>query len=441
MRGAATRIFAAGLRAVDPAKAVRRAVQVDGNALLVAGRTFDLSGRVFVIGAGKGSGAMAAAVEGLLPERIFAGRVTVKYGYGVPTKIIVQGEAGHPRPDERGAREAGETLRLLKQTGPDDLVLCLISGGGSALWPAPSAGISLADKMRVTDALLACGAAIEQINCVRKHISRIKGGQLARAAAPARVISLILSDVIGDPPAVIASGPTAPDPSTYAEALDVVGLFNLESELPNSVMEHLRDGVRGRHEETPKPGDPLFGRVQNVIIGSNRLALDAAVIEAEKAGYHPLVLSTSMRGEAREVARVMMAVGEEAAKSGRPVPLPACILAGGETTVTLCEKSGRGGRCQEMALAAALELAERSGICFLAAGTDGTDGPDDAAGAVVDGNTIANGLKLGRDARDYLARHDAYSYFSNMDEHIKTGPTRTNVMDLYMVLVERPENA
>lgn len=439
LRNLARRIFVAGLRAVDPAKAVRRAVRVDGKSLRVAGQRFDLTGRIFVVGAGKGSGAMAAAVEELLGERITEGRVTVKDGYGVPTAKITIGEAAHPRPDERGAREADRALRLVRQAGPDDLVLCLISGGGSALWPAPAGELSLADKMEVTDALLACGANILQINCVRKHISRIKGGQLARAAAPARVISLILSDVIGDPLEAIASGPTAPDPSTHADAVQVIELYGLGSELPEEVVRHLQNGVEGRLEETPKPQDPLFERVLNVIIGSNRLALDAAVGEAEKAGFHPLVLSTSMQGEAREVARRIVAMGEEVATSGRPVQPPACLLAGGETTVTLGENPGRGGRCQEMGLAAALELAGRTGLCFLAAGTDGTDGPDDAAGAVVDGGTLARGQKLGRPAAQYLTRHDAYLYFVGMDEHLITGPTRTNVMDIYMVLVEHPE--
>ncbi len=435
----ARRIFSAALQAVDPGQAVRRALRVDRDAVQIIGDRLLLPdmGKLWVVGAGKGSAAMAAAEEDLLGDRISGGRVTVKYGYGVPLKKVTLGEAGHPRPDERGLEEARAVLGLLAATGPDDLVICLISGGGSALWPAPAEGISLTDKMQTTKALLSCGATINQMNCVRKHISRIKGGQLARHAAPSTVVALILSDVIDDPLDVIASGPTAPDPSTYAEAWEIIRLFGLEGELPDSVTKHIREGAQGLHEETPKPGDPLFARVKNYIIGNNRLALDAAAREAEKAGYHPLILSSSMRGEARETVRALVSIGEEVKNSGRPVSPPACLIAGGETTVTLGESAGKGGRNQEMALAAAIELSEKSGLVFLAAGTDGTDGPTDAAGAVVDGQTVVRGQKLKRNAQQYLARHDAYSYFTGMDEHIITGPTRTNVMDVYLLLADR----
>jgi len=435
----AKRIFDAALEAVDPAEAVRCALLVKQDSIEIAGDQYDISrkGKIWVVGAGKGSAAMAAALEELLGDRISGGQVTVKYGYGVPLREISLGEAAHPEPDERGLEYARETLDLLAATGPDDMVICLISGGGSALWPAPAEGVSLEDKIETTEALLACGAAINQINCVRKHISRIKGGRLAQAAAPSVVVSLILSDVIGDPLDVIASGPTAPDPTTYADALEVIEQHALQDKLPGSVLRHLQEGAHGVHQETPQPGDPLFVCVKNYIIGSNQLALEAAEREAEKAGYHPLILSSSMRGEARETARALVAIGEEVAKSGRPVPAPACLIAGGETTVTLTASAGRGGRNQEMALVAALELDGNSGLAFLAAGTDGTDGPTDAAGAAVDGRTVADGHKLGRDAQQYLARHDAYSYFAGLKEHIKTGPTRTNVMDIYLLLVDR----
>jgi len=434
----ARRIFYAALQAVDPAEAVSSALRVGHNHIEVQGHRFTLSpqGRILVVGAGKGSALMADALEMMLGERIAQGLVTVKDRHALPLRKILVGEAGHPTPDRRGQAQAEQVLRMLAGATTEDLVLCVISGGGSALWPSPAPGLTLADKMQTTSALLACSAPISDINCVRKHISRIKGGQLARAAVPATVISLILSDVIGDPFDAIASGPTAPDPTTYAEALRIARGCDGSVRPPQSVIEHLERGMRGEHRETPSADDPCFAKVHNFIVGNNELALQAAAFAAERAGYQPVVESKPVDCLAREAVPVLLAKANNIRENSDPVPPPACIIAGGETTVALGDSTGRGGRNQEMALAAAIDLMGREGIAFLAGGTDGTDGPTDAAGAVVDSATVNNGQKLGRDARQHLANHDSYSYFSKMEEHIITGPTLTNVMDVYLVLIK-----
>jgi hydroxypyruvate reductase len=414
-RDAARAIFDSALAAGDVIPLVRRHLRLDSR-----------HRRVLVLGCGKASAAMAAAAEAVLGDRISGGFVVVKDGCAVPVPKVEVTEAGHPVPDARGLAASARLLELARGAGEDDLVLFLVSGGGSALTPAPASPITLAEKQEVTRLLLASGATIGELNAVRKHLSRFKGGQLARAAAPASVLTLALSDVIGDPLDVIASGPTAPDPTTFADAREVLARRGLAGRVPASVAARLEAGLRGEIEETPKPGDRLFGRVINVVIGNNALIADAAVAAATRLGYRPHLATRELQGEAREVARDLVA-------RARRLEPPACLIAGGETTVTVKGK-GRGGRCQEFALAAALELLPADRMTVLAAGTDGTDGPTDAAGAIIDADSVARGTRAGGDAHRALADNDAYRFLAASRDLIVSGPTRTNLLDLYVVL-------
>jgi len=436
LRRDAWQILMSALEAVDPERAISRYLRREGHSLAVGEKEYDLRKirRILVVGAGKATARMARAVETLLGDRVEDGVVVVKRGYTEALERIQLIEAGHPLPDEAGVAGAEAVLRILDQAREEDLVLCLISGGGSALLPAPAEGLTLEDKVRVTDLLLRAGATIQELNTVRKHLSRLKGGQLARAASPAQVVSLILSDVIGSPLDVIASGPTVPDPTTYADALRIVERYGLEDRVPPEVLRHLRKGVDGEIPETPKPGDPVFQRVYNCVVGSNELATLAAAEEASRLGYHPLVLSTFVEGEAREVGKVLGAIAKGVLLTGRPLERPACILAGGETTVTV-RGQGRGGRNQEVALGAALIIAGLPNLLVASFATDGTDGPTDAAGAFVEGTTIERALSLGLDPHRHLANNDAYPFFAALSDLILTGPTNTNVNDLMLVLV------
>jgi len=404
--------------------------------LSVDQQAYDLKAfrHIYVVGAGKAGGLMAAALESILGDRLTGGVVNVKYGHTVPVHRIELIEAGHPIPDDAGVQGAARIVRLLESLDEEDLVFCVLSGGGSALMPLPVAGITLEEKQAVTGHMLDCGATINQMNTVRKHISQMKGGHLARLASPATVISLILSDVIGDPLDVIASGPTVPDPSTFAGCRAIMTRYQLENTIPASVIRHIQEGEEGRNPETPKPGDPVFKCVQNVLIATSRQALEAARTEAEHRGYHPLILSSSIDGETREIARVYAAIAREIRTSGHPVPPPACIISGGETTVTIRGK-GKGGRNQEFVLAAAPGIGGLDQTVVFSAGTDGTDGPTDAAGAIADGLTIARAQQAGLDAESYLNENDAYHFFETLNDLIITGPTNTNVMDLRLLLV------
>jgi len=379
-----------------------------------------------VLGAGKAGAAMAVAVEAILGARVREGFVVVKDGYRLPTARIEIAEAGHPVPDGRGLAASARLLALAESARAEDLVLFLVSGGGSALTPAPAPPITLEEKQAVTRLLLAAGATINELNAVRKHLSRFKGGLLARAAAPATVLTLALSDVIGDPLDVIASGPTAPDSTTYADALAVLERRQIVDRTPSSILDRLRAGARGELAETPKPGDPVFARVTNLVIGNNALVVDAAAAEAARVGYRPHVLTRSLQGEARDVARELLA-------RARALPAPACLIAGGETTVTV-RGSGRGGRCQEFALAAALELGAGEDLVVLAAGTDGTDGPTDAAGGLVDAGTVTRSRAAGLDAASALADNDAHALLTAAGDSVATGPTNTNLLDVYLIL-------
>lgn len=434
VRAILARLLKAGLNAVDPGAALRHTVTRAGPRLWVGDRRYDLPARarVTAIGAGKASARMAAALEQAIGTRLGGGLVVVKYGHAVPTRTIEVCEAGHPIPDRAGQKAAARILAVIGQLTPDDLLFVLLSGGASSLLAAPAPGLTLLDKRKTTDLLLRSGATIHDINCVRKHLSAIKGGRLA-AATKARIASLILSDVQGDDLGTIGSGPTAPDPSTYANACAVLQRYGIWEAVPPRVRAYLTDGRRGVHEETPKPGSAPFQRVQNRIIGNNSKAVEAVAVAARRTGLRPLVLTTSLTGEAREAARVFGAIGRELAASDRPVGRPVCVIAGGEPTVTVRGR-GMGGRAQEFALAAAVEIAGVPGIWIAAAGTDGTDGPTDAAGAVVDGGTVARAVRLGLDPRDALRRSDSYAFFKKAGGHIVTGPTGTNVNDLYLLL-------
>ena len=434
LRNDAMGIFQAGLRAADPFSAILRHVKFAGQQLQAGEKRYDLTrvSAIYAIGAGKASARMAQAMEQILGGRL-SGVVNVKYGHAVPLKAVKVNEAGHPLPDEAGVRGTREILRLLEHCDERSLVLFLISGGGSALLPCPAEGLTLDDKQRTTQALLDCGATIQEINAVRKHISRVKGGRLAKAAYPATVVSLILSDVVGDSLDSIASGPTVPDSSKFADCLRVIDRYSIHEKLPPAVRSYLQRGAEGELEETPKPNDPIFHRVQNLIVGSNRLALSAAKEKAEELGYRALILSSLIQGDTREAAGVHAAIAKEIVETGNPVPRPACIISGGETTVTI-RGGGLGGRNQEFALAAALGIAGSEGIVVLSGGTDGTDGPTDAAGAMADGTTVQRAKDKGLDPERHLETNDSYHFFRSLDDLLVTGPTFTNVMDLRLVL-------
>jgi glycerate 2-kinase len=424
----------AALAAVEPSATVRRYVELSGDQLVVAGRGYDLRevDRVWVVGGGKAACAMAASLTTLLGERVAGGLVVTKYGHtddSLETGPVDVIEAGHPVPDEAGVRGAQRLVDLLQRTSRGDLVLVVLSGGGSALLTLPAPGLSLSDLQETTQLLLRSGATIVELNAVRKHLSHIKGGGLARRIAPARAICLILSDVVGDPLDAIASGPTTPDPTTYQDAWNVLKAYDLTDRMPGSVREYLEVGLAGGRPDTPKPGDALFRRVQHVIVGSNRLAAEEAVAAARAQGLHALLLSTFVEGEAREVAQVAVAMLKEMVCYDRPVARPACLVWGGETTVTV-RGEGKGGRNQELALAAAIGLAGLANVLVVALATDGTDGPTDAAGAVATGDTVARARAVGLDPDAYLSNNDSYSFFDALDDLIRIGPTGTNVNDL-----------
>jgi len=431
---AVARVMAAAIQAVDPEQAVRRHLRREGDCVWVGERAYDLAAfeRVWLVGAGKAGLPMARAAVDVLGERISGGVVIVKEGYagpGEPPPGISLVQAGHPLPDERGVQATRQLMAVLEAAGPRDWVLCLLSGGGSALLTAPAPGVSLADLQGLTAALLACGASIQEINALRKHVDTIKGGGLARMAAPAQVTALILSDVVGDPLDVIASGPTVPDTSTFAGAWDILRRYDILDQTPSAIRSRLEQGLRGTLPETPKPGDPLFERVQNHIVCSNYQAAQAGLAQAAAEGWQTLLLTTFLQGEARQAGRMLGAIARQAVRTGQPLARPFCLVAGGETTVTL-RGDGLGGRNQELALGAVGELDGLPGIILAALATDGGDGPTDAAGAVVTGETLARARAAGLAPQDFLARNDAYHFFAPLGDLLLPGPTLTNVNDL-----------
>lgn len=461
------RVLSAALQAVEPGAAVARYVQRNGDMLVIAGQEYDLRryARLWIVGAGKAGAPMAQRMAFILGNRLSGGLVIVKEGYAskssasvahaliapnshtpgpvkatqtagsesilgnaMPTNLRLI-EAGHPIPDQRGVDGAAQIANLLSDLKQDDLVICLISGGGSALLVSPAADLTLADLQALTAALLACGASIYEINILRKHLEQLKGGGLARLAAPATLVTLVLSDVVGDPLEVIASGPTVPDPSTFSDAWDVLQRYNLQDQIPRPLVERLARGCRGELPDTPKPGDPLFDQVRNIIIGSNLQAAQAAIQQAQEEGFHTLLLTTQLQGEARQAGRFLAAIARQIAANDQPLSRPACLLAGGETTVSITG-DGLGGRNQELALGAVADLAGLEQVALVTLATDGGDGPTNAAGAVVTGQTLHRARQMGLDPARYLARNDAYHFFAQLGDLIYTGPTQTNVTDL-----------
>jgi glycerate 2-kinase len=429
-------VMAAALEAVDPGVAVSEHLRRDKNQLLISGKTYDLSAyrRIILIGAGKAGAPMARASAELLSGYLVGGLVIVKEGYlGDPIDPAIEVfEAGHPIPDQRGQDATLRMLDMLDGLGRKDLVLFLISGGGSALMHVPVEGVSLADLQQLTAILLAVGADITEINTLRKHLDRVKGGGLAQAAAPAEMVTLVLSDVVGDPLDVIASGPTIPDSSTFQDAYKVLERYSILDQIPVSVREHLSRGVRGEIPDTPKRDDPIFERGVHIIVGNNRRAAEAAARAARSIGFRTLLLTSRLQGEARQAGKILGALARQVGRVAGSGPV--CLIAGGETTVTV-SGDGHGGRNQELALGAVEELAGLAGVGLLALATDGGDGPTDAAGAVVTGESLERAMLLGLDPRAYLARNDAYHFFDHLDDLLKPGPTQTNVNDLTFLFV------
>jgi glycerate 2-kinase len=400
----------------------------------VGGRVYKVDGRCVVVAAGKAASRMAAAAESALGERLDQA-LAIDTAATAPLRRTTRRLAGHPVPDERGRQAAAEVEALARSLGREDLLIVLLSGGASALLPAPVEGVSLDEKAELTRALLRGGATIGEINTVRKHLSRLKGGGLAAAAAPARVACLVLSDVVGDDLATIASGPTVPDPTTYADALDVLRGRGLLDGVPASIRAHLQAGARGERPETPKPGDSLFGRTWTRIIGSNRKSVAAAAREARRQGLRTVVLTTRLEGEAREVARVLVSVLRECVEGGQPAAPPVCLLAGGETTVTV-RGDGQGGRNQELVVAAAEPLGAFPAPAVVASlATDGMDGVGGAAGGVVDDRSLHRAAALGlAPVGAFLAENDSRAFLAPLGDLIVTGPTGTNVVDLTALL-------
>lgn len=438
LRNHAKAIFDSGIKAVAPGAAIRRCLKFERGCLVAGGQRLDLNSfkNVYIIGFGKAAASMTLALEDMLGQRISGGSITVKYGHEERMRHVDIVSAGHPVPDANGQAGAAKILDIAMQADENDLIICLISGGGSALLPLPVSPLTLSDKQKTIRTLLSCGATIHEINTIRKHTSRIKGGWLARYAYPARMITLILSDVVGDDLSVIASGPTVPDESTFGMCRDIIETYNIAADIPKPVLEHLKNGIAsGSEKETPKAGDPVFERNLNVLIGTNMDAIMAAKMAADRLGYHSLILSSMIEGETRDVAGVHAAIAAQILKTGHPVQPPACLLSGGETTVTL-KGDGKGGRNQEFALALAMGIDRKHTIVGLSAGTDGNDGETDAAGAITDCCTVSRAERCGMDTGRFLANNDSHSFFKAIDDLLITGPTNTNVMDLRILLIE-----
>ena len=438
-RKAALKVMDAALKAANPRTAVRKHVEREDSILRIDGLSFDLNGfqEVLVVGGGKAAGVMAEAIEEVLVDRITEGFVNIlrRTKSSFKTQKVFLNEASHPIPDNDGVVGARKMFHLVSKADEKSLVICLISGGGSALMCLPSADVSLEDKAKLTDALLKCGATINEINAVRKHISELKGGQIAKAAYPATLVSLILSDVVGDPIHMVASGPTAPDPTTFKDAISILKKYNLwRGRVPRGVKERLEAGLRGEIPETPKPGDQVFEKTYNVLVGNNRVAALAACQEARTLGFNALLLSSVLEGEARHIGTVYSGIAREILVSNNPIPRPAVIVAGGETTVTVKGK-GKGGRNQELALSASLGIDGLDGVAIASIATDGVDGPTDAAGAVVDGKTMYRAQNKKLDPKEFLTNNDSYSFFSKLDDLIFTSPTGTNVNDVTVIVV------
>jgi len=435
-REIAEKIFMAGVRSVLPEKLITGIMNLEGSMLTVSDHKIQLDStkNIYIIGAGKASAAMGHYVESILGNWITGGHIVVKYGYSCKLKRIKVTEAGHPIPDASGFKAAEEIIRISSQAAENDLVICLISGGASALLSDLPQSILPEELYIVNNLLIRCGATINEINCVRKHLSRIKGGQLARIIRPAKLVTVILSDVTGNPLEVIGSGPTVPDSSTFNDALKVIEKHNLTTDITSGVLNYLKDGASGIHAETPKPGDPLFEGTINIMAGTNQIALKAAKNEAVSLGFKSYIIDSELNGDVESVCESVLSTALSFRKNN-DIQKPACLLYGGEPTIKI-SGNGRGGRNQHLALSAAIRLRNTPGITLLSAGTDGTDGPTEAAGAVADSETVMRAISLNEDPENYLCEFNSYSFFKRVGGLIVTGPTFTNVMDLVVVLVE-----
>lgn len=432
----AIKIFKAGVKAVAPDEVIRCNCSREGTQVKISQLPFDLTDyeHIYVVGAGKATAPMAAAIEELLGDSIAEGLIIVKYGHTCPLKKINIVEAGHPVPDQNGVEGAERILEIAKKAGKDDLIISLISGGGSALLTLPAAGLSLENKRNVTEILLACGASIHEINTIRKHLSAIKGGRLAVTASPATMVSLILSDVVGDNLDAIASGPTVPDNSTFRDCIRIIEKYQIMEKLPVPVKEHFLAGVEGTVEETPPKDHMAFTKTNTIVIGNNFEALAASEREAKNRGYSTLILSSYIEGETEHVARVHTAIARQIQQTGHPITPPACILSGGETTVTM-KGSGKGGRNQEFVLCSVRDIAGEAPVVVLSGGTDGNDGPTEAAGAIADNFTLQESVSQNLNLDEYLQNNDSYHFFQKLNDLLITGPTNTNVMDIRLMLI------
>lgn len=435
-RSIAEQIFLAGVRSVLPGNLIREHVSLHGSDLSFAGIKLSLDeiNNIFVIGAGKASAVMAKEMEEIVGHYITSGHVVVKYGHGCDTKLISIKEAGHPVPDSGGVKATEKIIQIATQAKNDDLVVCVLSGGGSALLADHPPGITLEEMILLNELLLKSGADIREINTVRKHLSLVKGGQLAKIVYPATLISLILSDVIDDPLDVIASGPTVADPTTFADALTVLDKYSLVQKTPASIISYLQVGMEGALPETPGPQEECFSKTYNIIIGSNKSALNAAQQKATDLGLNNIIVTNQLKGSVTDAADHILDFAIRVQQDDK-VKKPVCLLYGGESTIKI-QGIGLGGRNQHLALYAASKLKDKKGITLLTAGTDGTDGPTDAAGAVVDSTTGRTASQLNLKMEDYLQTFDSYNFFKKAGGHINTGPTMTNVMDLVVVIVE-----
>lgn len=435
------KIYTAAINAVNPKTAIDTHIKLDGDRLVLFSddkpeKEYDLNkfNRIFVVGAGKATASMAGAIEILLGDRITGGCISVKYGYTENLLKIETVEASHPIPDSNGVNGAKKIREILNQACDDDLVISLISGGGSSLLPLPPDSITLKEKQETTDLLLKSGAAIHEINAIRKHLSLVKGGNMARAAYPAEVINLMISDVVGDNMDVIASGPFVPDNSSFSMAMEIIEKYELENRIPVSVKAYIKSGIDKKIEENPDEDSSFFKNITNLVIASNIIALKAAKETAEKIGYNSIILSSLIEGDTKAAALWHSRIAKEVLASSNPVEIPVCIISGGETTVVV-QGNGLGGRNMEFAIQAANFITGLENVIMASIGTDGTDGPTDAAGAIAHGFTVKNAMAKGIEIDKYIENNDSYHFFEKLEDLIITGPTNTNVMDVRIILI------
>lgn len=430
-------IINSAINSVKPSELINRKMMLEGNHLIINNYKIDLEkhDRIFVLGTGKASAFMAYEIEILLGDKINYGIISTKYGHSAPCKKIKIIESGHPIIDANSLKAGEQILTLAKEATENDLVICLLSGGGSALLEKLPSEISLQELQEVFNLLLNSGANIEEMNIVRRHLSKIKGGQLAAAIFPTTSVSLIISDVINDPLEAIAGGVTSPDPSTFKDALNILSKYDLIDQTPPNVINYILDGVEGKNPETIKPNNKIFERTNNFILGNNKEALSNAKTKAESLGYNTLIYSENIQGEAKEIGKFSAELAKKIFYENKPLNPPACLLIGGETTVTI-KGNGKGGRNQELVLSALCEMKnEKFEFLIASVGTDGTDGPTDAAGAFVNQTIISRSVELSINPNSFLENNNSYNFFNKIDGLIKTGPSGTNVMDIIVILV------